>query len=70
MDVRWYQQDREAVPAALARGERPDLTTTLSAGVVDELVALHEELGVFDVLDSVLLDWEPAQIPSATRSAP
>ncbi len=34
------------------------------------MVALHEELGVFDVLDSVLLDWEPALIPSATRSAP
>ncbi len=50
MTLQWYRQDREAVLAALARGERPDMATTLSAGVVDELVALHEELGVLPAL--------------------
>lgn len=63
MDIRWYRQDREAVLAALARGERPDLATTLSAGVVDELVALHEELGILDILDEVPLDRERAGVP-------
>ncbi len=38
MTLQWYRQDREVVLAALARGERPDMATTLSAGVVDELV--------------------------------
>jgi len=53
MTLQWYRQDREAVLAALARGERPDMATTLSAGVVDELVALHEELGVLPALGAV-----------------
>ncbi len=53
MTLQWYRQDREAVLAALARGERPDMATTLSAGVVDELVALHEELGVLAALGAV-----------------
>ncbi len=39
--------------AALARGERPDMATTLSAGVVDDLVAPHEELGVLPALGAV-----------------
>ena len=65
MPLRWYRQDREAVLAALARGERPDMATTLSAGVVDELVALHDELGVVDILDTVLLDRERAGVPDA-----
>jgi len=50
MTLQWYRQDREDVLAALARGERPDMATTLSAGVVDALVALHEELGVLPAL--------------------
>jgi hypothetical protein len=37
----WYQHNREAVIAALQRGERPDLATTMACGPVDELVALH-----------------------------
>ncbi len=53
MTLPWYRQDREAVLAALARGERPDMATTLSAGVVNELVALHEELGVLPALGAV-----------------
>jgi hypothetical protein len=41
----WYRQDREAVLAAPHRGERPDLATTMACGPLDELVALHDELG-------------------------
>jgi hypothetical protein len=61
----WYRQDRESVVAALARGERPDMATTLSAGVVDELVALHEELGVLPALGAVPTTRERRGVPDA-----
>ena len=54
----WYRQDRAAVLAALRRGERPDLATTMACGPLDELVALHEELGVFRVLDALPVQRE------------
>jgi hypothetical protein len=38
MERVWYRHDREAVVAALQRGERPDLATTLACGPLDELV--------------------------------
>jgi hypothetical protein len=53
MGLVWYRQDKEAVAAALSAGERPDLATTMSSGPLDELVALHVELGVFAALDAV-----------------
>lgn len=53
MERVWYRRDRDAVVAALQRGERPDLATTQSSGPLDELVALHEELGVFGALDAL-----------------
>jgi hypothetical protein len=59
----WYQQDREVVLAALRRGERPDLATTMACGPLDELVALHEELGVFRVLDRLPVDRQRAGVP-------
>ncbi len=49
----WYRRDKAAVAAALQRGERPDLATTMASGPLDELVALHEELGIFAILDEV-----------------
>ena len=39
--------------AASRRGERPDLATTLGCGPLDELVGLHEELGIFAALDAL-----------------
>src|SRR5437764_10234315 len=51
--MEWYRRDKEAVAAALQRGERPDLATTMASGPLDELVALHKELGIFAVLDEV-----------------
>lgn len=55
MRLKWYRRDKEAVVAALERGEQPDMATTMSSGPLDELVALHRELGVFDVLDEAEL---------------
>ena len=49
----WYRRDKAAVTEALRRGERPDLATTMASGPVDELVALHEELGIFAILDEI-----------------
>jgi len=49
----WYRNDKTAVTEALRRGERPDLATTMASGPLDELVALHEELGIFAILDEV-----------------
>src|SRR5947209_1563923 len=46
-----YRNDKAAVAEALRRGERPDLTTTMASGPLDELVALHEELGIFAFLE-------------------
>jgi hypothetical protein len=59
----WYRQDREAVLAALRRGERPDLATTAACGPLDELVALHDELGIFRVLDRVPVQRHRAGLP-------
>lgn len=59
----WYRQDREAVLAALRRGERPDLATTMACGPLDELVALHDELGIFRVLDRLPVSRERAGLP-------
>ena len=46
MERVWYRHDQEVVKAGLRRGERPDLATPLGTGVLDELLALHEELGI------------------------
>jgi hypothetical protein len=43
----WWTQ---AVVDALKRGERPDMATTMSAGLLDELVAQHDDLRVCDAL--------------------
>ena len=49
----WYRNDKAAVAEALRRGERPDLATTMASGPLDELVALHQELGMFAILDEL-----------------
>ena len=51
--MEWYRRDKEAVAAALRRGERPDLATTMASGPLDELVALHEELGIFGIVEQL-----------------
>ena len=61
--MEWYRRDKEAVAAALQRGERPDLATTMASGPLDELVALHEELGIFAILDEVEVQRTRAGVP-------
>src|ERR1700737_192836 len=61
--MEWYRRDKEAVAAALQRGERPDVATTMASGPLDELVALHEELGIFAILDEVEAQRKRAGVP-------
>jgi len=63
MGLTWYRRDEEAVLAALRRGERPDLATTMASGPLDELVALHQELGIFQALDDLEVARERAGVP-------
>jgi hypothetical protein len=60
MERVWYRQDRDAVLAALRRGERPDLATTMACGPLDELVALHEELGILAAVAGVVTQRQRA----------
>ena len=53
MGYSWFRHDQEAVEAALRRGERPDMATTMASGPLDELVALHDELGIFAALEDL-----------------
>ena len=48
-----YRNDKAAVAEALRRDERPDLATTMASGPLDELVALHEELGIFAIVEQL-----------------
>src|SRR5947209_3972747 len=58
----WYRHDKAVVTEALKRGERPDLATTMASGPLDELVALHEELGIFGILDKLEVQHERAGV--------
>jgi hypothetical protein len=62
MERVWYRRDRAAVLAALRRGERPDMATTMACGPLDELVALHEELGILAALDVVAVERQRAGV--------
>jgi hypothetical protein len=53
MSIAWFRQDKPAVLDALRRGERPLMATTMASGPLDELVALHIELGIFQLLDQL-----------------
>ncbi len=59
----WYRNDKAAVTEALRRGERPDLATTMASGPLDELVALHDELGIFAILDQIEAQRARAGVP-------
>jgi hypothetical protein len=59
----WYRHDRQAVLDALRRGERPDLATTLACGPRDELLALHDELGILRAVDSLHVHRQRAGLP-------
>ncbi len=51
--MEWYRNEKATVAEALRRGERPDLATTMASGPLDELVALHQALGIFAIVDKL-----------------
>src|SRR5213595_2158717 len=61
----WYRNDKVAVAAALRRGERPDLATTMASGPLDELVALLEEVGIFAIVEQLEVQRKRAGVPDA-----
>lgn len=63
MELTWYQCDQETVAEALRRGQQPDMATTMSSGPLDELVALHDELGVFTALGRLNVKRERDGVP-------
>src|SRR5438876_9456440 len=59
----WYRHDKAAGAEALRRGERPDLATTMASGPLDELVALHQDLGILAILDELEVQRARAGVP-------
>jgi hypothetical protein len=51
--MEWYQHEKAAVREALRAGQRPDLATTMASGPLDELVALHQELGIYAIVEEL-----------------
>ena len=62
MGVEWFRNDKQAVLDELRRGVRPLMATSMASGPLDELVALHIELGVFGALDGLAVLHERAGI--------
>ena len=63
--MEWYRNDKAVVAEALRRGERPDLATTMASGPLDELVALHEEVGIFAIVEQLEVERKRAGVPDA-----
>jgi hypothetical protein len=61
--MEWYRRDKEAVASAMRRGERPDLAATMASGPLDELVTLHEELGIFRIVEQIESQRKRAGVP-------
>ena len=61
--MEWYRNNKRAVAEALRRGERPDLATMMASGPLDELVALHQELGILAILDELEVQRTRAGVP-------
>jgi hypothetical protein len=61
--MEWYRKDKAVVAEALRGGQRPDLATTMASGPLDELVALHQELGIFAILDELEVQRARAGVP-------
>jgi len=56
MALLWFERNQRILSQALQRGERPDMATTMDSGPLDDLVALHDELGIFEALDGFSVD--------------
>jgi hypothetical protein len=62
MGVEWFRNDKQAVLDELRRGVRQLMATSMASGPLDELVALHIELGVFGALDRLAVQRQRAGI--------
>src|SRR5512142_2651584 len=61
--MEWYRNEKAAVAEALRRGDRPDLATTMASGPLDELVALHEEVGILAIVEQLEVQRKRAGVP-------
>src|SRR5215831_4264184 len=59
----WYRQDRAAVLDALRQGQRPERATTMACGPLDELIALHDELGALPAVAGLHVPRQRAGLP-------
>src|SRR4051812_1897815 len=62
MERAWYRRGRGAGLAGPRRGGRPGMATTMACGPLDELVALHEELGILAALEAVAVERQRAGV--------
>ncbi|HET9972388.1 MAG TPA: hypothetical protein VFQ68_29420 [Streptosporangiaceae bacterium] len=60
--LRWYRQDQAQVAAGVRAGRRPEMATTTAAGPLDELVALHDQVGSFAAVAGLALSRKRAGI--------
>lgn len=51
--LRWYRHDQEAVTAQLRLGAVPEMVAPTAIGPLDQLIALHDELGVFAAVEAL-----------------
>ena len=61
-ELRWYQQDKAHVEEQLRAGRRPAMAATTAVGPLDELVALHDEVGSFAALAGLALNRKRAGV--------
>ena len=65
MPAPWFRKDKESVHKALGRREPPLMATTMACGPLDELVAQHIELGIFEVSDRLPVARRREGLPDA-----
>jgi hypothetical protein len=58
-----YRHDQESVVASLRRGEPIDMATYLGHTQLDELVAVHEELGILPAVERLAVNRARGGIP-------
>jgi hypothetical protein len=59
----FYRHDQESVVAALRRGDPIDMATNLAHTQLDELVALHEELGILAAVERLPVNRARGGVP-------
>jgi len=63
--LRWYRQDKPHITQQLRDGVRPEMVTPTAVGPLDELIALHDEVGAFAALESLETHRSRAGLPEA-----